>query len=186
MIAFYFGLFPPLTPPRSFFPPLSPQPPFHPRRGGKGEPDLTACAGSGNIGHGHHCGLRFENSGHEFRAPETGGAGTPLHNARDSGCGSDSDSDSGLGLGLGLGSSRQRSARPCRAATMEAAPTAGKGRSVPVQSQRLPISPLSKARDPMRLPSSARRGGRGAGGSEGGKNTPAGATQTLAEGAKNA
>ena len=164
------------------FPPLSPQPPFHPRRGGKGEPDLTACAGNGNIGHGHHGGLRFKNAGHEFRAPETGGVGAHLHTALVAGSDSDSGLSLGLGLGLGLGSasSRQRSARPCRAATMEAAPTVGKGRIAQAQSQQSPISPLPKVRDQMRLPSFARRGERGAGGSEGGKNTPEGPTQTLA------
>ena len=48
------------------------------------------------------------------------------------------------------------------------------------QSQPSPVSPLAKANGQMRLPSFARRGERGAGGSEWGKNTPAGANQTLA------
>ena len=50
-------------------PPLSPQPPFHPHRGGKGEPHLSTRAGNGNIGNGPRHGLSGNSSGCEFRAP---------------------------------------------------------------------------------------------------------------------
>jgi hypothetical protein len=77
-------------------------------------------------------------------------------------------------------SSQPRSGGRCRATAWEAAPTVSQGRSALPQSQPSPISPLPKARGQMRLPSFARRGERGAGGSEWGKNLPAGANKKVA------
>ena len=143
--------FPLLLAPVGFLPPLSPQPPFHPHRGGKGEPHLTTRAGNGNIEDGCDCVWRVKNLGCEFRAPEAGG----LNGSRRATC--------------FFASSRPRSGSPCRAAMWEPAPTLRKGRGAQSQSQPSPVSPSPKAKHQMRLPSSARRGGRGAGGSEWGQ-----------------
>jgi hypothetical protein len=71
-------------------------------------------------------------------------------------------------------SSRLHSGRLLRVTTLEAAPTVGSGRGELTQSQPSPVSPLPDAKGQMRLPSFARRGERGAGGYEWGKNCAVG------------